>query len=198
MANITFNPQVTSQPQTSFLLQTNGYVQGAFFDDPSSRMYLAGGYLDSGITQPIWPGMAISEYIPTVNTNALGSDIKLATTEADLTGFNVGNQNYNAIITPGNNVQQLGAGQTVMYFRLGSGARIAVQADSALVTAAENGLINQQVQWDFTNQKLIAYTTGTALNVKVLSFNNNSKIVSYNSGTGAVTWTTGAAAIIQL
>lgn len=198
MANITFNPSVTSQPQNSFLLQTEGYVQGAFMDDPSSRMYLAGGVLDAAITQPIWPGMAIAEYVPTVNANAQGSDIKLATAYTDLTGFNVGNQNYNAIITPGNNVQQLGAGQTVMYFRLGSNARIVVQCTSALVTAAESGLINQQVQWDFTNQQLIPYTTGTALNVKVLSLNNNSKIVSYNSGTGALTWTTGPAALIQI
>jgi len=198
MATISFNPATTTQPQSSFLLQTEGYVQGAFMDDPSSRLYLNGGSLDSALAQPVWPGMAIAEYIPTVNSNSVGSTIKLATSEADLTGFNVGNQNYNAIITPGNNVQQLGPLQTVMYFRIGSGARIVVQADTALMTAAENGLVTQQVQWDFTNQKLIAYTTGTALPVKVLSFNSNSKIVSYNSGTGAVTWTTGSAAVIQL
>lgn len=198
MATISFNPALTTQPQNSFLLQTEGYVQGAFMDDPSSRMYLAGGSLDSAVAVPVYPGMAIAEYIPVVNSNAVGSTIKLATAYTDLTGFNVGNQNYNAIITPGNTVQQLGPLQTVMYFRLGSNARIVVQCSSALVTAAEAGLINQQVQWDFTNQQLIPYTSGTALNVKVLSLNNNSKIVNYNSGTGAVTWTTGPAAVIQL
>lgn len=198
MSNITFNPALTTSPQNSFLLQTEGYVQGSFMDDPTSRMQLAGGSLDSAVAVPVYPGMAIAEYVPTVNSNATGSVIKLATAYTDLTGFNVGNQNYNAVITPGNTVQQLGPLQTVMYFRLGSGARIVVSCSTALVTAAENGLINQQVQWDFTNQQLIPFTTGTALNVKIISLNSNSKVVNYNSGTGAVTWVAGSAAVIQL
>lgn len=198
MASITFDPAKTTQPQNSFLKSTEGYVQGAFMDDPSSRLYLNGGYLDSALAQPVWPGMAIAEYVPTADANQLGSEIKLATAYTDLTGFNTGNQNYNAIITPGNTVQQLGPNQTVMYFRLGSNARIVVKCSSALVTAAENGLINQQVQWDFTNQELIPYTTGTALNVKVLSLNSTSKVVNYDSGTKLVTWVVGPAAVIQL
>jgi hypothetical protein len=194
---ITFNPALTTSPQNSFLLQTGGFVQGAFVDDPSSRMYLAGGVLGA-VTQPIWPGMAISESVPQVNANAGGGSVLLATAEANLTGFNVGNQNYNAIITPGNTVQQLSPGQTVMFFRLGSGARIQVQCSSALVTAAEGGLINQQLAWDFTNQQLIPYVSGTALPVKLLELNSNSKVVSYNSGTGVVSWVAGSAAIIQI
>jgi hypothetical protein len=199
MANlINFNPVVTSQPQSSFLLQTEGWVQGAFFDDPSTKNWLAGGFIGSSVTVPIWPGMAISESIPSVNSNQLGNEITVASSVATLSGFNVINRNYNAVITPGNNVQQLGPYMTCMYFRLGSNARIAVQCSSALVTDLEGGLTNQQVAWDFTNQLLIPYTTGTALPVKVLGFSSNSKIVSYNSGTGAVTWTTGDAAIIQI
>lgn len=195
---ITFNPALTTQPQNSFALQSTGYVQGAFMDDPSSSMWLQSGLLDSAISVPVWPGMAISEYVPTADQNALGSTIKIATAATDITGFNTGNQSYNAIITPGNNVPQLSPLQTVQYFRFGSNARLAVKCSSALVTAAEAGLVNQQVQWDYTNQELIPYTTGTALPVKILSLNSNSKVVDYNSGTGAVTWSVGPAAIIQL
>lgn len=197
MANITFNPSVTSAPQNSFLQQTTGYVQGAFMDDPSSRLYLSSGLIASSVTQPFWGGMAIEELVPTADANQQGSSIALAANTAAVTGFSVFNQAYNWILTPGNTVPVGAAGMTAMFFRLGSNARIVVQADATLAAAVEGNPINQQVEWDFTNQKLIPFAAN-ALPVKVLSIETNSKIVSYNSGTGAVTWTTGPAAVIQL
>lgn len=191
---ISFNPMVTTQPASSFLLQTDGYIQGSFFDDPSSRMWLATGQIASSVTQPIWGGMAITETIPT--SNQLGNNLILATTEANTTGFTVFNQASNMIITPGNTVQQADAGMTISYFRLGSNARIAVQCDATLAASLDGSDVNLQVAWDYTNQKLIAYSSGTALPVKVLALNTNSKIVSYSGGN--VTWTTGDCAIIQL
>ena len=194
---ITFNPQLTTAPQNSFLLTTEGYVQGAFMDDPSSRMYLTSGQIAASVSQPIWGGMAITENIPATNT--LGSSLVLAANNAGVTGFTVFNQANNGIITPGNNVQQYGAGMTTSFFRLGSNARVAVQCSSALANALDTGSIAQQVSWDFTNQQLIPYSSSIgALPVKVLSVSSNSKIVSYSSSTGAVTWGVGAAAIIQL
>jgi hypothetical protein len=197
MANISFDPSVTSAPQNSFQRTTTGYVQGAFMDDPSSRMYLSSGVIASSVTQPFWGGMAIQELVPTANENQQGSSIALAADTAAVTGFSVFNQAYNWILTPGNTVPVGGAGMTAMFFRLGSNARIAVQADANLAAAIEGNGINQQVEWDFTNQKLIPYSAN-ALPVKVLSIESNSKIVSYNSGTGAVTWSVGPAAVIQL
>ncbi len=197
MPAISFNPQQTTSPQNSFLLSTEGYVQGAFMDDPSSRMYLSSGVIAASVAQPVWGGMAITENVPAVNT--LGSSLALAANNAGVTGFTVFNQANNGIITPGNNVQQYGAGMTTSYFRTGSNARIAVQCSAALAAELDTGSVIQQVSWDFVNQQLIPYSAGVgALNVKVLSVNANSKIVSYNSSTGAVTWSTGAAAIIQL
>ncbi|OZA85978.1 MAG: hypothetical protein B7X56_05400 [Burkholderiales bacterium 34-67-9] len=199
MANVSFNPALTTSPANSFLQQTEGYVQGAFFnDDPAIRLSLSSGQLASSVAQPIWGGMAISELVPTVNTNALGNTLELSTAVTNLTGFTVFNQGYNMVIVPGNSVQIATAGMTAMYFRLGSNAQIVVQCSTALVTAVEGGFTNQETLWDFTNQLLIPYTTGTALPVKILRVNNNSKIVSYNSGTGAVSWTTGPAAVIQI
>lgn len=196
---ISFNPMQTSAPQDSFLLQTEGYVQGAFMDDPSANMWLLSGLLDSAITQPVWGGMAITEKVNAPNSNQMGNTLDIAANNAGVTGFTVFNRGNNMIITPGNNVQQAGAGMTMMYFRTGSNARIVVQCDSTLAGNLDTGAVNQQVSWDFTNQKLITYSSGVgALACKVLAVNTNSKIVSYNSGTGALTWTTGAAALIQI
>jgi len=197
MANISFNPALTTAPQNSFLLETQGYVQGAFMDDPSSRMYLAGGVIASGVTQPMWGGMAITESIPALNSNQMGATIGIAATEGAIAGFSVFNQGYNGIITPNNNVPQYDAGMTLMYFRLGSGARIAVQCDSNVAAAVDGNATNTPIYWDFTTQSLTA-TAGTALPVKVLSVNTNSKVVLWNSGTGSLTWVAGTAAIIQI
>ena len=61
-----------------------------------------------------------------------------------------------------------------------------------------DGAVNQQVTWDFTNNRLGTFASGdTALNVKVLNVSANSKIVNYDSTTGAVSWSYGYAALIQ-
>lgn len=202
MSTISFNPMTTSQPQSSFLATTEGYVQGAFWDDPSSNMWQVGGYVDSSVTQPVWGGMAITEDVATVNSNAQGNAVKLASTAGNFTGLTVFNRAYNMVITPGNTVQQAGAGMSVMYFRVGSNARIAVQVLSTLVASLEGGAVNQALYWDPALQQLTASGTSGAFQLpattKLISLNSNSKIVSYNSGTGAVTWTTGNAAIIQI
>jgi len=198
MANVSFNPSLTTAPQNTFLAQTQGFVQGDFVDDPSSRMYLNSGVIDASVTQPVWGALAIQELVPANGDSSLGSTLKLATNDATTTGFSVFTQGYNMVIVPGNSVQTAQAGQTVPYFRLGSGARIRVKCSGALAAAVESGQISQNVSWDFTNDQLIPYDSSNALNVKILSVNSNSKVVSYNSGTGAVTWVAGSAATILL
>ncbi|MDR8915804.1 hypothetical protein [Burkholderia multivorans] len=197
--SISFNPMVTSSPTGTFRTDTEGYVQGAVMDDPSSNMWLASAIIAASVSQPIWGGMAVTENVAVPNQNGLGNSLVIAANNAGVTGFTVINRSYNAILTPGNNVPQLSAGMTAMFYRLGSNARIAVQCDPTLANNLNPGAINQQVSWDFVNQKLVTYSSGAgALACKVLSVNTNSKIVSYNSGTGALTWTEGAAAIIQI
>lgn len=198
MSTISFNPQLTTSPANSFLATTLGYIQGTFLDDPSTYPKIKSGLIASTVTSPIWGGMAITENVPAPGSETYGENLVLATDVATTTGFTVFNQAYNGVITPGNSVPQSSAGMTTNYFGLGSDARIAVQCDSTLAAALDSGAVNQQVLWDYTNQKLIAYTSGTALPVRVLSVNTNSVIVNYNSGTGALTYTTGAVAVIQL
>jgi hypothetical protein len=164
MANISFNPQLTSSPQSSFLQQTEGYVQGAFFDDTTSRMQLVAGIIASTVTGPVWGGMAITENVPAPNAGQNGNSLVLATTNAGITAFTVFNQANNMVIVPGNTVQQAVAGMSMSYFRLGSNARIGVQCDPTLAANLDNGAINQQVSWDFVNQLLVPYTPGYAAN----------------------------------
>lgn len=198
---VSFNPQLTTSPSVSFLPSTEGYVQGSFLDDTTSRMYLSAAQIASSVTQPVWGAMAITEGTGLDSSvgGTVGGGLTLATNAATTTGFTVFNQANNGVIVPGNSVQQYVAGMTISFFRLGSNARIAVQLDPTILSSLDAGAVNQQVSWDYTNQKLVAFNaTPGALPCKVLSVNSNSKIVNYKSGTGALTWTTGAVAIIQI
>ena len=203
MSNISFNPMVTSQPYGTFTDSTQGYYQGDFVDDPSSYQWLAAGQIGSGVTQPIWGGMALTETVPSVGEGNLGNTITLASAAGNVTGISTFLKNGAAIITAGlNNVPQLTAGMTVNFFRFGSQARIKVAAEASLVASLEGGAINAALFWDPALQQLTASGTAGAFalpaTTKVLSVNTNSKVVSYNSGTGAVTWGNGAVAVIQI
>jgi hypothetical protein len=91
---------------------------------------------------------------------------------------------------------------TVNYYRLGSGARIPVQADPALV-AADGSTIASAVCWDATNQWLTAYTGAvgqTQMNVRVLRISTSGNLtINYNFGAGNANWVnTGAIALILI
>lgn len=199
---ITLNPMLTTAPTGTFDVSTNGYYQGDFVDDPTSYLQLAAGKLSTSITQPVWGGMAITESVPALGEGSLGSDIKLASTAGNLTGFTVFTKNSAAIVSAGNSVPQLAGGMTANFFRYGSNARIKVAVQAGLVASLEGGNVNAALYWDPALQQLTASGTGGAIalpaGTKVLSVNTNSKVVSYNSGTGIVSWVAGAVAVIQI
>jgi hypothetical protein len=153
-------------------------------------------------------GIAITESIPqerppvTRADVALGGIIARATTlvagAGGVTGFSVFDQNYAAVNTPQSPVPTVGSGGLVNFYRLGSGARVALAIDPALITL-EGGLITQQVSWDFTLQRIIAFAVN-ALPAKILSIKSTGCMVPvYTAGTGFTTWNyNGAAAVCLL
>lgn len=185
--SIAFNPYATTNAAGLFLTQAAGLVQGTYMDDPATRYQLSGGYLSAAETLPMFGGVAISESIPPAGFDARGSLITRATSYANLTGFCVFNQNGAAINSPQSPVPQILSGGQVNFFRLGSQAEIVLAIDPALVTD-DGGLINQQISWDFTNSKLIAFAT-TALAVKVLSIQTSQCMTVAFDGVNAATWT---------
>lgn len=203
-ANLAFNPYVQTSAAGMFTIESDGFIVGTAMPDPATRFALAGGWLASTETLPMFGGVGISENIPNEPSATphpvvpLGGSIARATAETNLTGFSVFDQNYAAVNMPQSPVPQVGSGGLVNFYRLGSGARVALAIDPTLITL-EGGLINQQVSWDFTNQKIIAFAT-TALSVKILQIKSTGCMVpTYNAGTGFVTWNyNGAAALCVL
>lgn len=185
-STITFNPLITTNGIGSFNTQSDGYIQGTALNDPSVRNYLAGGVLASTETLPMWGGVGISEIIDNQATspiNQVGNTIIRATAltgASALTGFSTFDQAYGMVNTPQSPVPLVGSYGQVNFYRLGSGARIAVKADPNLVSM-EGAIITANVSWDFVNQQLVPYVSTTISSG------------TYTTGTGAVSLTTAAA-----
>jgi hypothetical protein len=160
VVNVNFNPMQTTNAAGQFRLLSDGYVQGVAMADPAARFRLAGGYLAATETLPMWGGVGIFEDtsggLQVNGTDSLGQAVGRAASLATMTGFSVFNQNHAWIQVTGSPVPLAGVNQTVSFYRFGSGARLAVAMDPALVTL-QGGLITQQVSWDYTNQMLIPY-----------------------------------------
>lgn len=185
MSTISFNPQLSTNAAGTFGVQWDGLIQGTAFPDPAIRYALASGYLASTETLPMWGGVGISEDVPSIGANvpdaSLGGTIIRATSQPGtgagaLTGFSVFDQAYGMVNTPQSPVPLAGSYGQVMFYRLGSGARIAVQADPALVSAAGGQIITQAVEWDFINQRLIP-STGT-LTISSGTYNNTTGVIT--------------------
>ena len=187
VANIAFNPNITTVSAGMFNTSSVGLVQGTAYPDPAIRYKLAGGVLASTETLPMWGGVGIYTDVPGVTggpSSPLGTVVGRATTLANLVAFSVFDQAYGMINTPQSPVPLAASYMQVMYYRLGSGARIAVQANAALVSL-QGGLTTAQVSWDFVNQELIPYVPSWATQ-SVTS-------ATYNSTTGVIALTFGTA-----
>lgn len=166
--NMTFNPVITTNAPGSFNISSEGYIQGTSQDSPAIRNSLAGGVLASTETLPMWGGVGISESVPVLGANgsalaALGGQLTRAISiqaanpaAGNLTGFSVFDQDHSMVSSPQSPVPLAGNGMGINFYRLGSGARIAVAIDPDLVNL-EGQIITQQVSWDFVNQRLVPY-----------------------------------------
>jgi len=185
-STININPAATQVAGGTFNTTSVGLIQGTAYPDPATRYALAGGVLLASETLPMWGGVAIFEQVPGAAggvSSTMGPPVGRSTTvtggSKPITAFSVFDQAYGMVNTPESPVQLAASGGQVMYYRLGSKARIAVKADPNLVSL-RGGLVNASVSWDFVNQQLIPYSAP--------SFSAG----SYNSGTGNVTLTTAA------
>lgn len=176
--NVPFSPYVTTNAAGSFSVQSAGYVQGVYQDDPALRYELQIGTLSSAVTTPIWGGMAISESLAPASgyDRTQGGTVAPASAISNVTGFSVFNNAYSYLGSPQSPVPiAANTGATVAFFRMGSGIRIPVAMDPSL-TSLSGGLITQQVSWDFNNQILQPYDASTA------TYSVTSLTASYASG----------------
>jgi len=186
MATVNFNPMAVGSFGGNFQIDSGGYVQGDYLQDPAVRFALATGVVASTETLPMYGGVGITE---TIGSGALGNNLARAVSDAAITGFAVFTQAHNGILLQGNGQQvplNFG-GQSMSFFRLGSGARIPAACDPDLVSLI-GGTISPQVTWDYNLQMLVPYNAATA------TVNVTSITASYSATTGLWTFVVVAAA----
>ena len=189
--NIAFNPQLTTVALGTFNISSEGYIQGTALDDPSVRNELAGGVVALTETAPMFGGIAINENIAPVSpAGTLGSVIKRAAAETNITGFTVFNQAHGMINFPQSPVPQAAVGMQVNFYRLGSNARIAVACSPTLLDL-QGTPITSAVGWDYENQQLVPFVSTTVTGTYATATTISSG--TYTTGTGAVSLTTNAA-----
>ena len=170
--NISFNPMLTTTNIGGFSTQSNGLVQGVAMDDPAVRFFLAGGVLATTENLPMWGGVGIYANVPALASSStsvgaeLGPLVGRATTltayaSKQLIGFSTFNQATAWNSWPQSNVPTGAANQTVPYFPLGSGARIAVACDPSLAATLSGSSIGQEIYWDFNAQCLAPVASAT-------------------------------------
>ena len=193
--SIAFNPYVTTNAAGSFGTSSSGGVQGTAYDSPNARYNLSNGVWATTNTLPLYGGVGVSELLSSLLITAPASNLGPVATFAtsltagasgQLTGWSVFDQNYSGVNSPQSPVPLVGAGSTFNHYRLGSGARLWLAMDPALISL-ESGPISTQVSWDFsTNQRIIKGIAAYA--AETLSTGN-----TYTSSTGIISLVFGTA-----
>ena len=192
-ASVPFNPYATTNALGSFGVSSDGYFQGIAVDNPAAMQFLNAGLLASTETLPMWGGVAVMSQIP-LQGSVLGG-IQRADNYVDLSGFSVFNQDYAMLSSPQSPAPVTLNGGQVNWYPMGCGALIPLAIDPTLAASFQNGttLTNAQFSWDFTNQKIVTFSS-TALAVKIIRIDTvNSMGVTYNSGANTCVFTPGTA-----
>jgi hypothetical protein len=203
------NPILTTNAAGTFTTTLDGLMQGNAHDDPAMRNQLTGGILDASETLPMWGGIPIGEYMRTASMdNAIRDTVKRATSAATTSGISVFNQNHTMINTPQSQVPQANVGMAVNYYRLGSLARIPMQADPALIAALAGTLTSATpLNWDPANGWVTLTAGGSGgwalpTTIKILGWNSgNSMVVVYTTSgpnAGATNWSRNGSAVLLL
>lgn len=186
MAGVNINPMLTTNAAGLFGIKSQGWYQGVALDDPATRFALAGGYVASTETLPMWGGLAITELVPGLVARPVGSIVRRATSLANLTGFSVFNQANNGIVTPQSPVPTMAADMSVSFYRFGSGARIPLPVSTAVIALQASGIVvNQPLVWNFTAGEIDVFST-VAATVATTA-------LTYDADTGLATATTASA-----
>lgn len=163
MAGVSLNPMVTTNAAGLFGIKSQGWYQGVALDDPAVRYALAGGYVASTETLPMWGGLGITELVPGLVARPVGSIVKRATALGNLTGFTVFNQANNGIVTPQSPVPTMSGDMSVSFYRLGSRARIPLLVSAAVIALQASSIqVNQPLVWNFTTGSVDVFSTVAA------------------------------------
>ena len=208
---VSIDPFATTGAGNLALTHTEGLFQGQVVENPYTTAGLEAGEVDSSETYPLYAGLPVSLGLDLVGKGPRVRKSVVGNVAAGIMGWTV-SQRAGAMgfKTPSSPVPLYPQKGSVNFYPTGSKARIAVQIDNTLAAALANTDFNTTpVRWDFTNDKLVVWTSGTdAANlqltqIRVISIAvagvKNTMAIAYATGTGLATWDeTKSLAIIEV
>lgn len=197
--SITLDPYVTTNSETSFLLQSDGFVAGTYLDNPATRYQLEGGVVATAQATPLYGGLPLTLAVTAPGaggaSSGLGSAAVTATAAANLDAWCLMNGASAGVITPSSNVPLYPKNTSVNFARAGSGLWIVLPVNPTAVNTIAGGGSNQAIYWDYTNNYVDVTGTGV-LPVQIILLNTNSKTISYSAG--QANWTTGSVIVVRI
>ena len=200
-STISLAPYETTNSETSFLLQTDGFVAGTFLDNPAGRYALESGLVSASQATPLYGGLPITLDVPAPGSggasSGLGSTILAATAESNVDAFCVFNQASAGVITPSSTAPLYPSNTSANFVRIGCGLWVVLPVKPGDVNTIAGGGANQAIYWDYTNNYVtVTSGGGGALGFQIIALNTNSKIVSYSAG--QANWTTGDVIVVRI
>ena len=210
---LTLDPMATTAAGDLARIHSDGLMQGQVLVNPYTNAGLEAGIIASTETYPLYAGLPVSLGVDTMDAkrgNVVRKSV-VGNVAAGIMGFTVSqNAGTMGFQTPSSPVPLFPQGSSINFYPLGSKARIVVQIDNTLAgTIDGTDFITTPVMWDFTNDKLIAWTSGVdAANLQLtgirviqvaLATTAQNRAIAYATGTGLATWdTTKSLAVIEI
>lgn len=184
---------------------SDGLIQGDVQVNPYTSANLEAGVVAANATYPLYAGLPVSLGVQILGTDRKGVTVRksvVGNVAAGIQGWTVSQgSGVMGVTSFTNNPPLFPQGGSINFYPSGSKGRVVVQIDNTLAsTLANTDFITTPVMWDWTNDKLVAWTSGTdAANlqlttVRVISVapatTNQNLSIAYNTGTGVATYAT--------
>jgi hypothetical protein len=186
-------------------INTLGAFQGQIVLDATIKSKLESGV--NADSKPMWAGIAVSLKLNDSLGDGVGAKIIHATSEATVDGFVCTAGSWNGITDPSSKAPLWLSGDTLTFFRVGSGAQIYVPLAKSFGDALSSAnLISVDCSIDFTTSSatymhITAGNGGSGL-VKILGFydgiSNRSQTISVDLAAKTANWVDGYLALIEI
>ena len=165
----------TSQPTRSFVLDATGLTQGFVIDHPVNNFTFESGTLAADQYSAVGTFGACPAKLLATNS-PLGASVtpNPATFEAyDSIGWIVNNRVYHGVITTGGVAPVLQAGETCVFVRTGSGAKLVVKIDPTFASAVIAGTAVTTGGYSVANNQVESTVGSLAVKIVSISLTGN-------------------------
>ena len=201
--NLPLNPTATTGFGNLSYPTSGGLIQGEVQENPYTSANLEAGVIASSETYPLYAGLPLSLGIQIAGTDTKGATVfksAVGNVAAGIQAWSVsqrsGVMGFSSFTSQPPLYPQ---GNSINFYRSGTKGWVAVRINNTFAaTLANTNLVNTPVMWDWTNNELVAWTSGTdAANLQLTSIRLvsvhpydavHTLSIAYDTGTGIATY----------